>query len=316
MTLTLSVLLLVVLAALVFSAGWRMVPPAHGVLGGCVASLLFLIHPSVFPGFKNVSLWGPLFVILFLCAWLWMENWSLFMRSWVLAGVYAFGLWVGSSFVLWGLVAMVPWVLFNRRPLAAVGSLATVLIGGVVIFSVTWGVAYLTLPAIDLPLFRQWIHWSGFGLPPPHSLPWFLLWAMVVIPCLRDMINKKRSDAITYASSLLLVTVFLRSAESQLALAAVAAPLIARLIVKKEFLYHRRVRWVVSLTFVAVLLVAYVLQGGGWQVTGLAMILMAAVATGHQRFSGSPRFMVGEAVCVGAYLAEALGSFLHLFPRF
>src|SRR5947207_1184781 len=83
-------------AGLVFAAGWKMVPPQHSIVGGGTALLLFLLHPALVAGIQNSSPWDAFFVMFFVCAWLSMEHWSLFMRSWVLAGVFAFGLWIGS----------------------------------------------------------------------------------------------------------------------------------------------------------------------------------------------------------------------------
>src|ERR1017187_7062816 len=136
-------LLVAVTALLVFAAGWRMLSPQNSAAGGIAALLLFLLHPAFLAIVESSSPWDSLFVMLFVVAWLWMEHWSLFMRSWALAGIFSLGLWMGSPFVLWGMVAMVPWVLFNRRPWASVVSLLTVLIGGLAIFAVTWGGAWL-----------------------------------------------------------------------------------------------------------------------------------------------------------------------------
>src|SRR5207249_8356244 len=128
----LSVTLVILIALLVFASGSRMCSPQNSIAGGTGALLLFLLHPAMLSGIQNSSPWDAVFVMVFVNAWLWMEHWSLFMRSWILAGVFAFGLWVGSSFVLWGLVAMVPWAFFSRRPLAAVASLVTAFVGGLV----------------------------------------------------------------------------------------------------------------------------------------------------------------------------------------
>src|ERR1041384_484869 len=125
-------------AALVFAAGYRMVHPAQSRMGGTSALLLFLSHPNLSAALQTTSPWDAFFVMLFVCTWLWTEHFSLFMRSWILAGIFAMGLWLGSPFVLWGMVAMVPWVLFNRRPLPAVGSFLTVFLGGLFLFLVTW----------------------------------------------------------------------------------------------------------------------------------------------------------------------------------
>src|SRR5882672_6997493 len=156
MTAVLPVSLVALTALLVFAAGWRMCPPQNAIAGGTGSVLLFLLHPSVLSGIQNSSPWDAFYVMLFLCAWLWVEHWSLFMRSWVLAGIYAFGLWVGTPFVLWGLVALVPWVVFNRRPLDAAVSLMTIFIGGLFLFSASWGVAWFIIPNLGRPFFTQW----------------------------------------------------------------------------------------------------------------------------------------------------------------
>src|ERR1019366_5052133 len=172
LTMTLLPMILVGLTALlVFVAGWRMCAPQNAVAGGTGSLLLFVLHPSVLTGVPNSSPWDAFFVMLFLCSWLGMEHWSLFMRSWVLAGVYAFGLWVGSPFVLWGLVALVPWVIFNRRPLAAVGSFINIFLGGLFLFAVSWGIAWFVVPNLGRPLFMQWIRWGTLRMPPSMSLP-------------------------------------------------------------------------------------------------------------------------------------------------
>src|SRR5882724_8415502 len=175
MTTVLLAVLPVLTAALVFTAGWRMCPPQNAVAGGAGALLLFVLHPAFLSGIRDSSPWDAFFVMFFVCSWQGMEDWSLFMRSWVLAGVFAFGLWVGSSFVFWGMVAMVPWVVFNRRPLAAVGSLLTVFLGGGIIYGTVWGAANLVLHDLGHPIFMQWIRWGSLKMSPGVSLPWCLL---------------------------------------------------------------------------------------------------------------------------------------------
>ncbi len=292
-----------------------MCPPQNSIAGGTAALLLFLLHPAILYSIQNSSPWDALFVMFFISAWLWMEHWSLFMRSWVLAGVYAFGLWVGSPFVLWGLIAMIPWVIFNRRPLAAVGSLVTVFLGGLLLFSVTWGAVWFLIPNLGRPLFTQWIRWGGLKMPLMASLPWCVLAAGAVIERFREMLKNQRSDASMFAAVLLVVTAFLGPSHSGLALITMSSPLIARVLVKKEFLFHRRVRWVASSTFVLAIVLAYILKKEPWMVTGLAMLLVGISSRLIHRNARLTRFMAGEAVCVGAYLAESLGTVLHLFPQ-
>src|SRR4051794_29614858 len=92
----LPIILILLTAALVFAAGWRMLPRQNAPAGGIGALILFLFHPSLLWLMQTSSGWDGIFIMVFLTAWLWMEHWSLFMRSWVLAGIFSFGLWVGS----------------------------------------------------------------------------------------------------------------------------------------------------------------------------------------------------------------------------
>ena len=153
MTMVLPIILVLLTAMLVAAAGWKISDPQNAPAGALAALLLFLFHPGFCQAIVTSSPWDALFVMLFVAAWLWTEHWSPFMRSWVLAGIYAFGLWVGSPLALWGLFAMVPWVLFNRRPLVAVGSMLQVLLAGLALFSVSWGGVWLVTPGIGRPIF-------------------------------------------------------------------------------------------------------------------------------------------------------------------
>jgi cell division protein FtsW (lipid II flippase) len=128
------------------------------------------------------------------------------------------------------------------------------------------------------------------------------------------MLQNRRADASMFAAMLLVVMLLLGSAGCGLALIALSSPLIARVLMKKEFLFHRRVRWVAGATIVLTLVLAYVLRREAWRATGMAMLSVALVSWWIYRSPKLPRFMVGEAVCVGAFLAESLGTLLHLFP--
>jgi hypothetical protein len=83
---------------------------------------------------------------------------------------------------------------------------------------------------------------------------------------------------------------------------------------KKEFLFHRRVRWTAGAAFILTFLLAYAWRWEAWRTTGLSMLGVALFSRWVNRNPKLPRFMVGEAVCAGAYLAESLGTALHLFP--
>ena len=297
-------------AVLVAAAGWKMSDALHSPAGAISALLLFLLHPGLRSSFATSSPWDACFVMLFVAAWLWMEHWSVFMRSWVLAGIYAFGLWVGSPLVLWGLVAMVPWVLFNRRPWMAIISLLMVLIGGLAIFAVTWGGAWLFVSQIGRPLFASWIRWGGLQVPPSVSLPWLLLASGAVLDHFQEMITQRRADASVFAAMLLVAIALFASPSVNLALIALSSPLIAQTLARREFLYLRRVRWIAAATFVMAVAFTYVFKHEAWMVSGMAMLLTGIAARLVYQRSRLSQFQLGEAVCVGAYLAEFIGTLL------
>jgi hypothetical protein len=305
----LPIILVLLTAVLVAAAGWKLSDPQNSTAGAVSALLLFLFHPGLRTAIITSSPWDAIFVMLFVAAWLWMEHWSLFMRSWVLAGIYAFGLWIGSPLVLWGLFAMVPWVLFNRRPLMAVGSMLNVLLGGLAIFAVTWGGAWLFTPSIGRPIFAQWIRWGGLQVPPSVSLPWVLLAAGAVLEHFQEMITQRRADASVFAAMLLVATALFASPSVNLALIALSSPLIAETLAKREFLYLRRVRWIAAAAFVMASTFAYAFKYEAWMASGVAMLLTGIAARLIYRRSWLSQFQLGEAVCVGAYLAE---TFHHL----
>ncbi len=138
-----------------FVLGWRACREYNALFGGITALLLYVTHPLVFSGAIAISAWDAFFGVFFFLAWSAMEDGSLFMRSWILAGVYAFGLWVGSSFIFWIPLAMLPWMAFSRRPSHALGQLATVVIGGLVTSTL------LTL--VVVPVLYSWIE-QKYGL--------------------------------------------------------------------------------------------------------------------------------------------------------
>jgi len=313
MTAILPAILVALTAALVFAAGWRMCAPQNAIAGGTGSLLLFLLHPSLLSGIQNSSPWDAIFAMLFVCAWLWMENWSLFMRSWVLAGIFAFGLWVGTSFVLWGLVALVPWVIFNRRPLEAVVSFLTVFLGGLLFFGLSWGLAWFVIPNLGRPLFTQWIRWGGMKWLPTVSLPWCVLVLGAVLDRLADMLRNRRADASIFTALLLVVTILFGSPVLGMAIVALSAPLIMQGLAKREFLFHRGVRWVVVVTGLMTMALAYGLHRNSWMATGLSILLVSIAS--RQIFSAKRLSwqLSGEAACVGAYVAEFVGTLLHLF---
>jgi len=298
-------------AGLVFAAGWRMQGPQTPAAGGATAFLLFLLHPALSFALSSSSARDAVFVMLFVSAWLWVEHWSVFMRSCALAAIYAFGLWIASPFVLWGLAAMVPWVLFNRRPLVAVGSLLIVLLGGLTLFAVTWGGSWVLLPAAGQAIFTSWVRWKGAAVPPAVSLPWLLLAAGAVLERVWEMLKTRRADASIFAAVLFVIAALCVLPESSLTLIALSAPLIARSLAKKEFLYLRRIRWVAAAAFGTTLLFGMALPSKPWMATGVAMVMIGLASRFFYRRSRLLDYPMGEAVCLGAYVAETAGMLAH-----
>jgi len=311
MTIAMQAILPALTAMLVFIAGWRMCPPQNAMAGGVGAFLLFVLHPAFLSGIRDSSPWDAFFVMFFVCAWLAMEHWSLFMRSWVLAGVFAFGVWVGSSFVFWGIVAMVPWVVFNRRPLAAAGSLLTVFLGGFVIYGVTWGAASFCIRNLGHPIFIQWIRWGTLKMPPGVSLPWCLLALGAVAERFQDMMKNRRADVATFTAMLLVVTALFGSTVLGLAMIALAAPLIMRLLAKREFLFHRGVRIGAGVTFGLSLGLMILFRQDASLATGISIFAVMLVTRRFYDSSRLPWPLAGESACAGAFLAESLASLLR-----
>ncbi len=308
----LPTILVALTAVLVFVAGWRMCAPQTAVAGGTGSLLLFVLHPAVLAGMSNSSPWDAFFVMLFLCAWLAMENWSVFMRSWVLAGIYAFGLWIGSPMVLWGLVAMAPWVIFSRRPLPAIGSLINIFLGGLFLFGISWGVARLVVPNLGRPFFAPWIRWGGWRMPSSVSLPWCLLALAAVMERLQVMLQNRRADVSIYAAMLLVVTALFGFSYLELSVVALSAPLVMRLLAKREFLFHRGVRWVAGITFGISLALIFALSQDAWLATGLSIFAMVIGSRRFYKGTSFPWKLSAEAACIGAYAAESLRTlWLH-----
>ena len=65
------------------------------------------------------------------------------MRAILLAGVWSLFLWVHLPAAIILLVAMIPWVLYNRRPTVALGVFLTVVILGTALFITLWTIGCL-----------------------------------------------------------------------------------------------------------------------------------------------------------------------------
>jgi hypothetical protein len=216
--------------------------------------------------------------------------------------------------VFWGMVAMVPWVVFNRRPLAAVGSLLTVFLGGFVIFGITWGAASFFVPNLGRPLFAQWIRWGTLKMPASLSLPWCLLVLGAVLERFQDMMKNRRADVSTFTAMLLVVTALFGSNMLGLAMIALSAPLIMRGLAKREFLFHRGVRWVAGGTFALSLGLVFLVHENAGAATVISIFAITIIARRFYDSSRLPWQLAGESACVGAFLAESAATLLHRYP--
>lgn len=302
-----SVLLLLAML-LVFAAGSRLCSPRHSRIGGIGAVLLFVFHPLLYAAPLDVSLWDCFFVMLFTSSWLALEHWSQFMRSWVLAGVYAFGLWVGSAYVLWIPVAMVPWVVLSRRPRQAIAGFFMIFLGGMFLFGLGWLASYALNPLFDRPPFTHWVRWHELRSTPIVSLPWVLLTLAALLDQARDTIQERRADAVAYMAILCSITVLFGPPALQVGVVALSCILIVRMLAKREFLLQRAVRRTAVISALMVVGVSALWPGELW-----VFIAMLSAAGAAQRFHRSATFtwrLALEAACVGAYLARPIGSLL------
>jgi hypothetical protein len=182
--------------------------------------------------------------------------------------------------------------------------------GGVAIFAATWGGAWLLAPEIGRPLFASWIRWGGLQVPPSVSLPWFLLMVGAVLDHAQEMVTQRRADAAVFTAMLLVATALFASPSVNLALIALSSPLIAQTLARREFLYLRRVRWIAAATFVITVALSYALKREAWVTSAVAMFVVGLAARLIYQRSWLSQFQLGEAVCVGAFLAESIGSYL------
>ncbi len=302
--------LLTMTAALVFALGWRLGRAQSPLFGGVFALLLFVLHPLVLSGAVAISAWDGFFSALFFLAWSWMEEWSLFMRSWILAGLFAFGLWMGSSLVFWIPMAMLPWVVFSRRPMDALVKFLTIVLGGLFLFGLLWGGSLLF--SSDQPTMR-WMHWIRWSAPHlPIGLSWF--WGILLLDAvgerILEAIQTRRSDASCCLAALLVLLLFFGLPEVNLAIVSLACPLIALTLSRREFLFQRTVRWIAAISFVLTLgIVIYTRQAPSLVWTAVILAVGIGVRAVRRTVPLSGRAAL-EAACVGAYFAEAIGTVL------
>ena len=95
---------------------------------------------------------------------------------------------------------------------------------------------------------------------------------------------------------------------------ALAAPLIMRLLAKREFLFHRGVRGVAGAAFAASLGLLFIFHENAHIATGLAIFAVTLAARRFYDASRLPWPLAGESACVGAFLAESVAALLHRCP--
>lgn len=134
-------------AALLFAAG-QVLTEGRLALAGAVATVFFfLLNPvilqaSVAPATAKAPQ-EALYVLLFCLCWIWMKDWSPFMRAIVSAVLFGIGLGLGAHSCFWIVLALVPWVLFSRRPLGAAATLLTVTLLGSLLYSLFYAMTEL-----------------------------------------------------------------------------------------------------------------------------------------------------------------------------
>lgn len=295
---------------LVGALGWALGKTYSARVGALGSILLFGLHPIVFQPAWQVSAWDAFFLTLFFASWLWMEAWSLFMRSWILAGIYAFGLWLGSPFIWWIPIAMLPWITFCRRPVDGLVKLATIVIGGFVLFGSVWGVVAFFAPTHPpLPWQLGW-RWNKPEWPHAACIPFFALGLEAVVLKLIDARREHRADTALAISLMLLITVLFGSPALRLALVGISAPLIAYTLLRREMMYQRMVRWIMGLTFLLTLGVALGRHAQpGWMMMGLIIFSGFAIRWVQKSSILSVRAAF-EASCLGSAFAVSIGSVL------
>jgi len=303
-SLTEHVVLVLLSAILVFGTAWRLAPPRRGLAGGVIAVIFYLLNPSVvFQGLLSPWAGTPyaaLLCMLFLCGWMAMDHWSVFMRSTLLAFLFAAALW-GSSSNAWIVLALVPWVVYNRRPIMAMGAFLHIILGGVVLFLVSWALVHWILGQHQAIL-APWRficasgRWGGLTLNRLGSLEehqsmeriadmlislspaWIALAFWSTGRQLISSVLERRSDVSTFACGLAWIMFLVTSAAvllgvqrigSATTFVALSAPLVARDLAQREFYSHRGVRVIVLWAFL-------VAAGIQW----LTAFILGASATG------------------------------------
>lgn len=303
-SLTEHVVLVLLSAILVFATAWRLAPERRGLAGGVIAVIFYLLNPAVvFQGLLSPWAGTPyaaLSCMLFLCGWIAMDHWSVFMRSGMLAILFAGALWGGSSNA-WIVLALVPWVVYNRRPLVSMGAFLTIVLGGVLLFFMSWALVHW-LAGQPRAILAPWRflgaceRWGGLtlnrlgSLGAPQSMDrmvdvfislspaWIVLAFWSTGRQLVNSVLQRRSDVLTFACGLAWIMFMVTSAavllgverlSSVTTFVALSAPLVARDLAQREFYLHRGVRVIVLWAFLTA-------AGIQW----LTMFILGAPTTG------------------------------------
>lgn len=309
----------------VFRAGWGWADARYRLSGATLALALVAIHPLaiVLPltlGYLGGYLWAPLFLMVFVNTMIAVENWSAFMRSIVLAVAWSLFLWVHLPTALCVLVAMIPWVLYNRRPMTAMGIFLTVLILGAVMFSGSWTLGCVVArrwsmikgPVDTVCALGGYVvqgvttAWSGgsasFNERSLRIIGWlspFLFIQGLWVTGLRlfQMLKERRASPVDLTALIALCILaaaltmpgkdVLPGAWYLVMVVVLWAPLIARRLAQKENFYSRGFRLTFSAGFVVCGIAFLIIQGGpsgGFLVpegaTLLKLVAVMAVAGG------------------------------------
>lgn len=319
-------------AGCTFVSSRRFTEARHAIAAALIGYVFFLFHPNVLMASwftrGSISIEDTLVAAAFLAAWSLTEHWSLFMRSWVLAIVFAAGCWCESSMTQWIMVAFVPWILFSRQPWSALGGALTTVLGGLGIYGAmagwVWimgGTPHRFIVFEGLPFGR-----SGdvlIGLATSSVGAWFVMTLWVVAERLRRLNTERRADASAYAATLLAVLLLLffygicigkLTWELYLsAMAVLAAPLIAAQITRREVLYHRGVWLLIGVSALLTIVGSRFTHRQEGLVTLVVLAVVPALSFVVPAFSRFATRLRVEAVLIGCFGGEAASRLLRLF---
>lgn len=303
-------------AALLFTGGYVLTSGRLALAGAVTAVFFYLFNPVILQESLTpdgvTAAHEAFFALLFCLSWVWMRNWSAFMRSVAQTVLFAVGLWLDIHACLWIAVAMIPWIIFNRRPLVSAGTLLAMTLGGTLIYFVGHGFSFYS-PLLfwrdDLTLLGEPLATSVTAV----SLPWMALALWGCIERLRTMVMERRAGVESYIAGLV-VFLFLKSSFIALVVAVtLSVPLVAADITHKEFLLNRGARWSAFFGFISMAGLFLVMDGLDRPGIGLeALCLVGALL--FSRFIPSVRKLDYSkrirSVLAGASVGASLGVVL------